>query len=313
MGFYPPASLVRDAQRRGVEVRGTDVNASLAPCSIEPDAVVRIGLGYVRGLGEPAALSLVEAREQGGPYSDVADLVRRAGLSLPECERIIAAGACDNFGPRREQLWRAGLIARPEPTRGGRQLALDLELGVTPALPRPGAWDELVADYETTGLSVRDHPLAQLRAGLTARGFVTTAALEHIESGTPVSIAGLTVARQRPASAKGVVFLLLEDEHGLVNLVLFSDVYEKHRLLARTEPLLEAHGKLERRERNINVIVEHLVPLGTPSRRVLPTALQPVGSSQTFEELPVAVGDDVARLRATAPGAHHFGSGRGRR
>jgi error-prone DNA polymerase len=255
----------------------------------------------------------VDAREADGPYSDVADLVRRAGLSLPECERVIAAGACDSFGPRREQLWRAGLIARPESTRGGRQLALDLELGVTPALPLPGAWDELVADYETTGLSVRDHPLAQLRAGLTARRFVTTAALEHIESGTPVSIAGLTVARQRPASAKGVVFLLLEDEHGLVNLVLFSDVYEKHRLLARTEPLLEAHGKLERRERNINVIVEHLVPLGTPSRSVLPTALRPVGSSQTFEELPVAVGDDVTRLRAIAPGAHHFGSGRGRR
>jgi error-prone DNA polymerase len=315
MGFYPPASLVRDAQRRGVEVRGADVNASLADCSIEPESAVRIGLGYVRGLGRPAALGLVEARESDGPFSDVADLVRRAGLSLPECERIITAGACDAFGPRREQLWRAGLIARSESTRGGgRQLALDLELGITPALPRPGAWDDLVADYETTGLSVRDHPLAQLRAGLTARRFVTTAALEHIETGTPISIAGLTVARQRPASAKGVVFLLLEDEHGLVNLVLFSDVYEQHRLLARTEPLLEAHGRLERRERNINVIVERLVPLGTPSRRVLPTTgLQPVGSAQVFEELPAAVGDDVTRLRASAPGAHHFGSGRGKR
>ena len=197
----------------------------------------------------------------------MADLVRRAGLSLPECERVIAAGACDAFGPRREQLWRAGLIARPSPTRGGRQLALDLELGTTPELPRPGAWDELVADYETTGISVRDHPLAQLRPGLAARGLVTTAALEQIQSGTPIGIAGLTVARQRPASAKGVVFLLLEDEHGLVNLVLFGDVYEKYRLLARTEPLLEAHGTLERRERNINVIVERLMPLGTPSRR----------------------------------------------
>jgi error-prone DNA polymerase len=313
MGFYPPASLVRDAQRRGVEIRGADVNASLATCSIEPDGAVRVGLNYVRGLGQPAALGLVEARDE-GPYTDVADVVRRAGLSLPECERIIAAGACDAFGPRREQLWRAGLIARPESTRGGRQLALDLEIGVTPSLPLPGAWDELVADYETTGLSVRDHPLAQLRAGLTARGFVTTAALEHIESGTPIGIAGLTVARQRPASAKGVVFLLLEDEHGLVNLVLFSDVYEKHRLLARTEPLLEATGRLERRERNINVIVERLSPLGTPSRRVLPTAgLQPVGSAQIFEELPEAVGDNVTRLRASAPGAHHFGNGRGRR
>ena len=315
MGFYPPASLIRDAQRRGVEILGAEVNASQALCSIEPGGAVRIGLSYVRGLGQPAALGLVEAREGDGPYADVADLVRRAGLSLPECERVIAAGACDAFGPRREQLWRAGLIARPEPTRGGgRQLALDLEIGTTPVLPKAGAWDELVADYETTGISVRDHPLAQLRGGLTARGFVATAALEHLPSGTPIRIAGLTVARQRPASAKGVVFLLLEDEHGLVNLVLFSDVYEQHRLLARTEPLLEAYGKLERRERNINVIVERLLPLGTPSRRVLPTAgLQPVGSAQIFEELPAAVGDDVTRLRANAPGAHHFGSGRGKR
>jgi error-prone DNA polymerase len=314
MGFYPPASLVRDAQRRGVEIRAPGVNDSHALCGIEPDGAVRIGLSYVRGLGQSAALGLVEAREADGPYADVADLVRRAGLSLPECERVIASGACDAFGPRREQLWRAGLIARPESTRGGRQLALDLEIGTTPALPTPGAWDELVADYETTGVSVRDHALAQLRAGLTARGFVTTAALEQLPSGTPIRIAGLTVARQRPASAKGVVFLLLEDEHGLVNLVLFSDVYEQHRLLARTEPLLEAYGKLERRDRNINVIVERLLPLGTPSRRVLPTAgLQPVGSAQIFEELPMAVGDDVTRLRENAPGAHHFGQGRGRR
>ncbi|MDX6538953.1 MAG: error-prone polymerase [Gaiellales bacterium] len=315
MGFYPPASLIRDAQRRGVEVAGADVNDSHALCSIEPGGAVRIGLSYVRGLGRPAALGLVAAREDGGPYADVADLVRRAGLSLPECERVIAAGACDAFGPRREQLWRAGLIARPESTRGGgRQLALDLEIGATPVLPRAGAWDELVADYETTGISVRDHPLAQLRGGLTARGFVATAALEQLPSGTPIRIAGLTVARQRPASAKGVVFLLLEDEHGLVNLVLFRDVYEQHRLLARTEPLLEAYGTLERRERNINVIVERLLPLGTPSRRVLPTTgLQPVGSAQIFEELPMAAGDDVTRLRATAPGAHHFGSGRGKR
>jgi error-prone DNA polymerase len=315
MGFYPPASLIRDAQRRGVEILGADVNASHALCSIEPGGAVRIGLSYVRGLGQPAALGLVSARDGGGPYADVADLVRRAGLSLPECERVIASGACDAFGPRREQLWRAGLIARPEPMRGGdRQLALELEIGATPSLPKPGAWDELVADYETTGISVRDHPLAQLRGALTARGFVTTGALEQLPSGTPIRIAGLTVARQRPASAKGVVFLLLEDEHGLVNLVLFREVYEQHRLLARTEPLLEAYGKLERRERNINVIVERLLPLGTPSRRVLPTAgLQPVGSAQIFEELPMAAGDEVRRLRANAPGAHHFGQGRGRR
>ena len=246
--------------------------------------------------------------------------VHRRGRSRAPGRSLAARVRADH---RRRRLRHLRAATRATlASRADRPAGVDARRAATGTRPRarrharaaaPGAWDELVADYETTGLSVRDHPLAQLRAGLTARGFVTTAALEHIESGTPVSIAGLTVARQRPASAKGVVFLLLEDEHGLVNLVLFSDVYEKHRLLARTEPLLEAHGKLERRERNINVIVEHLVPLGTPSRRVLPTALQPVGSSQTFEELPVAVGDDVTRLRATAPGAHHFGSGRGRR
>ena len=143
---------------------------------------------------------------------------------------------------------------------------------------------------------------------------MTSADLQRLPHAATVELGGLVVARQRPGTAKGVVFLLLEDEHGLVNLVLFSDVYEKHRLLARTEPLLEATGRLERRERNINVIVERLSPLGTPSRRVLPTAgLQPVGSAQIFEELPEAVGDNVTRLRASAPGAHHFGNGRGRR
>jgi DNA polymerase III alpha subunit len=115
-----------------------------------------------------------------------------------------------------------------------------------------------------------------------------------------VALAGLTVARQRPASAKGIVFLLVEDEHGMVNLVLFSQVYEAHRLLARTEPLLEVHGRLERRDRNINVLVETLHPVGRPGR---PAIAPPV-----VRHAPE--GEAMDALRVAAPGAHHFAQGR---
>ena len=153
MGFYPPASLVRDAQRRGVEVRGADVNASLAACSIEPGGAVRIGLGYVRGLGEPAALGLVEAREQRRPVSPTwPTSCAGPGCRCPSASGSSPPAPATPSGRGASSSGAPGLIARPESTRGGRQLALDLELGVTPALPLPGAWDELVADYETTGL-----------------------------------------------------------------------------------------------------------------------------------------------------------------
>ncbi len=304
MGFYPPASLVRDGQRRGVEVRGIEVNASQTACSVEPGGAVRIGLAYVKGLGEPAAEALVAARGEGGPFRDIADLVRRSELSAEGCEQLVMAGACDTFGPRRELLWRAGLVVRSQRASGGRQLALDLEVGETPALSELSPWDSLVADYRATGLSVADHPLARLRPDLAARGLVSTAQLSQVASGTTIALAGLTVARQRPASAKGVVFLLLEDEHGLVNLVLFAKIYEQHRLLARTEPLLEVHGTLERRDRNINVIVERLLPLGTPSRRVI-TPERPSGRTDGVVDL-----DELRRLRAAAPHAHHFARGR---
>ena len=312
MGFYPPASLIRDGQRRGVAVCGIEINCSQATCSITPNGGVRIGFGYIRGLSATAAAVLVEERELHGAYVDVADLIRRTGFAQDEYERLIAAGACDAFGKRRELRWRAGLIARSQSAgHGNRQLALDLEVGETPTLAPIDSWSELVADYETTGVAVTAHPLERLRPSLSARGLVHVNDLERIPSGTPIGIAGLTVARQRPASANGVVFLLLEDEHGLVNLILFPKIYEKFRLLARTEPLLEAHGKLERRDRNINVVVERLLPLGTPGRRVIAPPV-PNGSAGVFE-LPLAAGAEgtaVQALRSAAPGAHHFARGR---
>jgi error-prone DNA polymerase len=300
LGFYPPATLVRDGVRRGVEVRGLDVNASSASSMLEPDGAVRIGLRHVRGLGEQSADLIADERTRNGSYRDLRDVTGRTALDLPRLELLIAAGACDQMGRRRELRWQLGLLGHAVPVRGGHQLALDVEVGTTPRLAALGEWEALVADYKATGLSVRTHPLAQLRAGLSARGLVTTADLANLRDGTPVAIAGLAVARQRPASAKGIVFLLVEDEHGMVNLVLFSQVYEAHRLLARTEPLLEVHGRLERRDRNINVLVETLHPVGRPGRPALaPPVVRHAPESEAMDA-----------LRMAAPGAHHFAQGR---
>ncbi|MDX6526355.1 MAG: error-prone polymerase [Gaiellales bacterium] len=302
LGFYPPATLVRDGMRRGVEVRKIDVNRSSANSLLEQDGAVRLGLRHIRGLGEPAADLVVREREHGGAYRDLADLTRRTALDLPRLELLIAAGACDELGRRRELRWQLGLLSHAVAVRGGHQLALDVEVGSTPRLAALCRWEALVADYRATGISIREHPLAQLRAGLLARGLVSTADLPHLPDGTPIAIAGLAVARQRPASAKGIVFLLVEDEHGMVNLVLYAQVYEAHRLLARTEPLLEVHGRLERRDRNINVLVETMYPVGRPGR---PAIAPPVR-----QLAPAPESEAMDALRMAAPGAHHFAQGR---
>ncbi len=300
MGFYPPASLVRDGQRRDVEVRSPDILRSQAACVLEGDAV-RIGLGYVTGLGADGAAAVIAERHTRGPFRSARDLAVRLDLKLDQLERIVAAGACDALGPRRTLLWELGLATRSAPVRGGhRQLALDLTVGDAPALPAQGEWELLVADYATTGVSIREHPIAAIRRGL--EDIVSSADLRALPSGSLITLPGLAIARQRPQSANGIVFLLLEDEHGLVNLVLFPDVYERYRLLARTEPLLLAEGTLERRDRNINVLVSHLEPLATPGRHVIGARSQDRGRGRRA----VPSND----LVAVAPPAQHFAQGR---
>jgi error-prone DNA polymerase len=298
MGFYPPASLVRDGLRRGVEVRPVEIARSAAACRLE-DGAVRIGLAYVNGLGQEAAEAIVAERDANGPFASARDLARRLDLRGDQLERVVASGALDALGERRRLFWELGLAPRPlRAAGGGRQLVLDLELGSAPPLPQPGEWDLLVADYASTGISVREHPIAVLRHGLD--GAVSSADLATLPSGTPVALPGLVIARQRPASASGVVFLLLEDELGLVNLILFPAIYEQHRLLARTEPLVLCHGTLERRERNLNVIVETLEPLDAPGHRTL------------RRRSPRREAAAVAQLREVAPPAQSFAQGRRR-
>ena len=263
MGFYPPSSLVRDAQRRGVEVRPPHVDRSEAECTIE-DGAVRVGLGYVQSVGEADARTL----EEGRPYAGLGDLARRASVKKDALESLVAAGACDHWGERRALLWQLGVTARGETVGGGnRQLALPLEPTTeTPDLPAQTAWEQMLADYKHTSLSVGVHPLQLLRPHLPAR-VATSADLPETPNGTLIELAGMAVARQRPATANGVVFMLLEDEYGQANLIVPPPVYERYRAIVRGEPLLLARGKLERHGRNINLLVASLESLGPLARR----------------------------------------------
>ncbi len=298
MGFYPPATLVRDGQRRGVETRPPDVNVSSAKCTVE-DGAVRIGVDYVNGIGEAEAKAVVEEREREGAFQSVRDLAQRTQLSEHGLETLIVAGACDCFGgskedpssgsSRRQLLWQLGLVPRSHsvPGSGGeeKQLALPLDpTAATPELPEPTVWERMLADYRTTNLSVGVHPLELLRAHLPA-GVISSRDLEQAPNRAQVAIAGMAVARQRPATANGVVFMLIEDEFGAVNLIVPPSVYDKHRAIVRGEPLILARGRFERIERNQNVLVRSLETLGSLARQV----------SQETE------------VSASLPGAHHFG------
>jgi len=316
MGFYPPASLVRDAQRRGVEVLSPDVNLSDAWCSLvasttelcvdstQSPQAVRVGLAYVQSVGEDDAAALVAEREANGPYRDVGDLARRVPLSQDGLVALVEGGACDGLGPRqalaegeagsglspkrRDLLWELGLATRPVSVPGtqgaAKQLTLSLDpTAATPELRDLTPWERMAADYRRTGLSVGVHPLTLLRPHLPA-GTLRSDGLHRSSHGSTVAYAGLAIARQRPATAKGIVFMLLEDEDGQVNLIVPKDVYERHRAIVRNEPLLLAHGRYERVGENRNILVTSIETLGALARRVA--------------ELDVG---------AALPRAHHFG------
>jgi error-prone DNA polymerase len=289
MGFYPPATLVRDGQRRGVETRPPDLNLSGAACTIE-DGAVRVGLRYVQGVGEDDADAVVEERARGGPFVSIRDLAQRTPLSHDELAALVESGACDSWGlERRELLWQLGLVPRPQtvPGSGGaeKQLALPLEPTVaTPDLPQPTAWERMLADYRTTSLSVGVHPLELLRPHLPP-GTLSSVSLRTQPDHAHVQVAGMVVARQRPATANGVVFMLLEDEHAQMNLIVLPPVYERFRAVVRSEPLLLARGRYEHEDRNRNLLVTELVSLGPLARELT----------------------DGADVHGSLPNAHHFG------
>ena len=298
MGFYPPNSLVHEAQRRGIRVAPPCANRSEVLCHVESPREeevrgglqVRVGLGYVKGVRAEEMEALVSERERGGPYTGIAELASRSGAGLPSLERLAWAGALDGIpagseDDRREALWRVGVTGAGRIAGSSTQLALPIEPPQPPELEPLGEWEKLVADYRSTGMSVEKHPLKLLRPELD-RKLARTSDLTRLDHGSTVEVAGMVVARQRPETARGVTFVLLEDECGSVNLVVPPPVYERHRPLVRTAPLLRARGRLERREGTTNVVVSSLTRL----ERSRPPAAHPAPRS--------SIGPHVSAIKA---------------
>ncbi len=329
MGFYPPDALVHEAQRRGIEVLAPDVNESEAECEIEPSATghgrVRVGLGYVRGAREHEVTQLVSARKAAGRFRNLSDLASRAGAGAPSLELLAWSGACDSLveagdpsSARRIALWQLGVATPGHRVPGGTQLALPLDLPAPPKLRRLSQWEAMLADYGTTGMTVKTHPMALLRQRMPANS-VTSQDLETLEHGSRVRIGGLVVARQRPGTANGIVFVLLEDEHGTINLIIPAKVYESNRLTVRTESLMLVEGKLERFAAAggaINVLVDKVGSISAPDRLVAEikdfSMLDEQVRRARAAEQAAATADEADDFRAVAPPVMSFASGRRR-
>jgi error-prone DNA polymerase len=277
MGFYSPHSIVRDAMHHGVEVLGPDVNASRKDCTLEPRTAsagpvghprpgwhadpstraVRMGLRYVRGLAD-ALLDRIDAERERAPFTDLEGFTRRTGAHTDAIEALATAGAFDSLGrTRRSALWAAGALrdARPEKLPG-------LVTGID-APPLPGMTDveETAADLWATGLTAGRHPTEFVRERLTARGVVTVESLRQRPHRSVVEVAGIVTHRQQPDTAKGVVFVNLEDETGLLNVICTPDVWRRFRKVARMSPALLVRGMLERYQGVINVVASRIEEL----------------------------------------------------
>jgi error-prone DNA polymerase len=290
MGFYPPEVIVGDARRHEVELLPPDINRSRRRCAVEglpaeeKGEAVRTGLAYVQGVGEKGGRAIEEARDRGGPqtqtrvagglFRSLRDFCWRTGLRREAVENLIRASAFDEFGlNRRELLWQLGLVYNPDGRNSPqRQIPLPLptEQDEVP-LRDLTRWERLVADYETLGFSLCDHPMATIR-NLLGEGIVSTAHVETLPDGVEVQVAGMVVCRQQPCTAKGFVFLVLEDESGLANVVVKPAVYLRCRALVRAEPFVIVSGRLQRRDGVTNVIATSFRPLRVPRELIAPEA-----------------------------------------
>ncbi len=286
MGFYAPAQLVRDARQHGVKVLPPDVNHSHWDCTLEGGTyqaqgvrpALRLGFRMVAGLSEAHAEAIVAARHR-GLFTSMDDFARRTGLPRFVILRLARAGA---FGSlelgRRQALWQALDQHRevlPLFDRVPAEQASDSgHLPAEPPSPMPAAScpppvplppmsqaQEVLADYQTTGLSLRAHPMQFLRRGLERLGVIPARRLAACTHGKPVRVAGIVLVRQRPATAGGITFMTLEDETGIANLVVRPQVWQQHRQAALGATILLAQGRVERRGKVIHVVVRRLEDL----------------------------------------------------
>jgi error-prone DNA polymerase len=277
MGFYSPASLISDVRRHGVDIRGVDVNASGVLATLESSSstnwthqlagsvrpvpsggkpvphqpAIRVGLSEVRNLGKNAAAAIVA----GQPYADLEDFARRTKISLPALEALATAGAFCCFGlERREALWAAGAAA----TISGGQLP-GTTIGMTaPALTPMTQAEVTFADMWATGTYGATHPIEHIRDGLAERGVTPAASLREALDGTAVTVGGLVTHRQQPGTARGVVFLSLEDETGMANIICPPDVWQRHRKIGVDASALLVSGRVERLDGAVSLLATSL-------------------------------------------------------
>ena len=268
MGFYSPATIVEDAKRHNVEVRPVCAMRSDWDCTLEPlgdDFAVRMGIRYVKSFRETGWEKILAAREQ-SPFISLEDFTRRTRLEEGALTRLAEAGAFDGFDlSRREALWQVRDLARTVQ----QSLPLVYE-APAPAFPKLSNFETVGWDYQRTSHSPRGHPLEGLRAELDRQGLPDAATLTRIPDGRRTGYAGLVICRQRPGTAKGVVFMTMEDETGFVNLVIWQNVFEKYRVMVKTRSLLGVTGKIQNSEGVTHLVAEKFwVPrLSTEPERV---------------------------------------------
>jgi error-prone DNA polymerase len=273
MGFYAPAQIVRDAREHDIEVRPPDVNASDWDCTLEPSAgtrfALRLGLRQIKGLAEAEAQALMAARGNG--YAEMRQLWRRAGLGAKALEALARADAFGTLGlGRRAALWSVKGLPLGAAGGPGRGAPLPLfaaageeEQGREPAvvLPPAALSEEVVDDYRSLRLSLKAHPVSFLRAELAALGLVEAARLAELPDGSWVRLAGLVLVRQRPGSAKGVIFATLEDETGVANTIVWPDVFARYRQTVLKASLLLVEGRLQREHTVIHLVAQRLADM----------------------------------------------------
>ena len=303
MGFYAPAQIVRDARQHGVAVRSASINHSRWDCTLEPvrhpatldhppaenarqaedlqrstdpaeSATVnisagrahplRLGLRMVKGLPEKDAVRLINNRYE--PYDSIADLHRRTHIAIASLERLAEADAFSCLGlDRREALWQVRALAPADlPLFAGREDFTEAPTTISPM--RPGR--EVVEDYRSVGLTLRRHPVSFLRDELAASGNIRAAELAHMRDGKRVSIAGIVLVRQKPGSAKGTMFITIEDETGHANLIIWPAIFAKQRRLILSAGMIACHGKLQREGSVTHVVADRLEDLSDMLRSI---------------------------------------------
>lgn len=257
MGFYSPQSLIQDARRHGVRVLPVSVNESgrEARCldGDERGGTIRVGLGLVRGVGAAAA-DRIEAAQ---PFTGIPDLARRADLTVEHVEALARAGALDCFGvDRRQAMWQAGIAATEREGMLPGMSAIS-----APALPGMNAFELMAADVVATGVTPGTMPVEMLRGHLAAAGVLRADELLGVPDGTRVRVAGVVTHRQHPATAGGVTFLGMEDETGLVNVVISVGLWNRQKVLARTAKAMIVRGIVQNASGAVSVVADRLETL----------------------------------------------------